>query len=73
MRDRFHVDGEWVEPAGTVGAVVNPAPEGVVAGVPEATPADADGAVAASPKAVDGWSATPVEERTALREGCPTA
>ncbi len=46
--------------------VVNPSTEAVVGWVPEATAADADGAVAAARAALPGWSSTPVEERAAF-------
>jgi betaine-aldehyde dehydrogenase len=65
VRDKFYINGAWVEPSasGTID-VINPATEGVAGTVPEGTPEDIDRAVAAARAAFDSWSQTSVDERT---------
>jgi betaine-aldehyde dehydrogenase len=65
VRDKFYINGKWVEPAGkgTID-VVNPATEEVAGVIPEGTAEDIDRAVAAARAAFDSWSQTTVEERT---------
>jgi aldehyde dehydrogenase (NAD+) len=63
-RDKLHIGGAWVAPAGTgTIAVENPATEEILGSVPAGTAADVDAAVAAARLAFDGWAATPMAER----------
>jgi aldehyde dehydrogenase (NAD+) len=65
-RDKLHIGGAWVTPAGTgTIAVENPATEETLGSVPAGTAADVDAAVAAARAAFDGWAATPMAERGA--------
>jgi len=73
VRDRLFIGGDWVAPAGdgTI-TVVSPSTEQPVGGVPDATPADIDRAVASARAAFDEgpWPQMAVEERRAvLRAG----
>lgn len=62
--ERLYIGGAWVPPSGDGSIeVVNSATEEVMGRVPEGTPADVDRAVTAARDALEGWSATPVEER----------
>jgi acyl-CoA reductase-like NAD-dependent aldehyde dehydrogenase len=66
-RDRLFIGGEWVEPSGDGRIeVIDSTTEQVMGSVPEGTPADVDRAVAAAREAFDGWSQTPVAERSQL-------
>jgi acyl-CoA reductase-like NAD-dependent aldehyde dehydrogenase len=66
-RDTFYIDGTWVEPSGSgTIAVIDSTTEAVLGTVPEGNSDDVDRAVAAARAAFPAWSATPVEERTAL-------
>jgi acyl-CoA reductase-like NAD-dependent aldehyde dehydrogenase len=66
-RDRIYVGGSWVPSAGSGTLdVIDSTSEEVMGSVPEGTPEDVDRAVAAARAAFPAWSATPVEERTAL-------
>ena len=67
IRDRLYIDGAWVASTGTTTIdVIDSTTEAVIGTVPEGTTADVDAAVAAARAAFPAWSATPVEERTAL-------
>jgi acyl-CoA reductase-like NAD-dependent aldehyde dehydrogenase len=67
IRDRLYIDGAWVPSTGTTTIdVIDSTTEAVIGTVPEGTTADIDAAVAAARAAFPAWSATPVEERTAL-------
>jgi acyl-CoA reductase-like NAD-dependent aldehyde dehydrogenase len=67
VRDRLFIGGRWTAPRGTGSIeVVDSTTEEVIGTVPEGTPDDIDAAVAAARAAFPGWSALPVEERTAL-------
>lgn len=63
-RDRFYIDGRWVEPSGdgTID-VVNPASEQVIARIPEGTPEDIHNAVMAAAGARAAWAASPLVDR----------
>ncbi len=65
IRDKFYINGQWVEPAGkgTID-VINPANEQVAGTIPEGTPEDINRAVIAARAAFETWSQTTVEERT---------
>jgi betaine-aldehyde dehydrogenase len=68
-RDRFFIDGGWVEPAGSdLLDVVFPFTEEIVARVPAGTSADVHRAVAAARRSFDDgtWRLTPPAERGAL-------
>jgi acyl-CoA reductase-like NAD-dependent aldehyde dehydrogenase len=64
VRNRFYIDGEWVEPAraGTI-EVVDSTTEQVIGRIPEGTPEDVDGAVRAARKGFEAWREVPVESR----------
>ena len=63
-RDRFYIDGAWVEPSGSETLeVVDPATEAVLGTIPMGDATDVDRAVAAARAAFPGWAATPAEER----------
>ena len=63
-RDRFYINGQWVEPHGSGQLeVINSSTAEVVATVPEGDASDADRAVAAARQAFDGWAALPPAER----------
>jgi len=63
--DKFFIGGQWIAPAGSdTREVINPSNEEVIGRVPEGTAADVDAAVAAARAAFEGWSTTPLEERT---------
>jgi aldehyde dehydrogenase (NAD+) len=63
-RDKFYIDGAWVQPAGSgTIEVVNPTTEEVAGTIPEGTAEDIDRAVAAAKAAFAAWSQTTVEER----------
>jgi aldehyde dehydrogenase (NAD+) len=65
-RDKLHIGGAWVAPAGSgTIAVENPATEEILGSVPAGTGADVDAAVAAARAAFNGWAATPMAERGA--------
>ena len=65
--DRIYIGGEWVEPSGSGRIeVIDSTTEQVMGSVPECTPEDVDRAVAAARAAFDGWSQTPVAERSEL-------
>jgi aldehyde dehydrogenase (NAD+)/betaine-aldehyde dehydrogenase len=67
VRDMLFIGGSWVPSSGTGSIeVVDSTTEEVIGTVPEGTPDDIDAAVAAARAAFPGWSALPVEERTAL-------
>jgi acyl-CoA reductase-like NAD-dependent aldehyde dehydrogenase len=72
-RDKFYINGVWVDPAGagTID-VVNPATEEVAGTVPEGTPEDIDRAVVAARTAFETWSETSVEERTGYLQAITT-
>lgn len=61
---KFYVDGEWVEPAGSGRLeVVNPTTEEPLGRIPEGEPADVDRAVSAARRAFQSFSASAPEER----------
>ena len=67
VRDKLYIGGEWVPSTGQgVIDVIDSTTEAVIGTVPEGTADDIDAAVRAARAAFPGWSATPVEERTAL-------
>jgi len=67
VHDELYIGGSWVPSSGTGSIeVVDSTTEAVVGTVPEGTIEDIDRAVAAARSAFPAWSATPVEERTAL-------
>ena len=63
-RQKFYIDGAWVEPdgKGTI-AVINASTEEVMGHIPEGSTADVDRAVAAAKAAFETWGHTPKEER----------
>ncbi|HEY8766359.1 MAG TPA: aldehyde dehydrogenase family protein [Dehalococcoidia bacterium] len=66
IRDKFYINGAWVEPTGAgMIDVINPTTEEVVGRVPEGTAEDIDKAVMAAKAAFETWSQTTVEERVA--------
>src|ERR1019366_212868 len=67
VRDRLYLGGAWVPSTGAESIdVIDSTTEDVIGTVPEGTVEDVDLAVAAAAEAFPAWSATPVEERTAL-------
>src|SRR5664280_3798705 len=67
VRDKLYIGGAWGASAGSVSIdVIDSTSEAVIGSVPEGTAADIDRAVAAAAAAFPAWSATPIEERTAL-------
>ena len=65
-RREFYIDGQWRAPATTDDAlVIDPSTEAACAVISLGTATDADLAVAAARAALDGWSATPLEDRLA--------
>jgi aldehyde dehydrogenase (NAD+) len=67
VHDKLYIDGAWVPSTGTGSIdVIDSTSEEVIGTVPEGTTEDIDRAVAAARAAFAAWSATPVEERTAL-------
>ena len=66
-RDKLHIGGAWVAPAGDgTLPVENPATEEIIGAVPEGSAADVDAAVAAARAAFDGWAQMPMAERGAV-------
>ena len=65
QRDALYIDGAWVpaKGGGTID-VIDAATEEVIGRIPEGTLAYADRAVAAARRAFEGWSQTPIEERS---------
>ncbi len=64
VHERLYIGGTWVPSTGDGSIdVFNSATEEVMGRVPEGTVDDVERAVAAARDALDGWSATPVEER----------
>jgi betaine-aldehyde dehydrogenase len=67
VHDKLYVNGKWVEPAGKgLLDVTNSTTEEVMGRIPEGTPKDVDGAVAAARAAFDSWSSTAVEDRASF-------
>ena len=67
VRDKLYIGGAWVPSTGSGSIdVIDSTSEGVIGTVPEGTTEDIDRAVGAARAAFPAWSATPVEERTAL-------
>jgi aldehyde dehydrogenase (NAD+) len=66
--DKFYIGGEWVDPvSGNVIEVISPHSEKVVGVVPDAGPADVDGAIAAARTAMAGdWGHSTPHERAAV-------
>ena len=65
VHDKLYIDGSWIEPVGGGGSidVIDAATEEVMARVALGDGRDADRAVTAAARALEGWAATPVEER----------
>ncbi|MDP8937866.1 MAG: aldehyde dehydrogenase family protein [Actinomycetota bacterium] len=64
VHDRIYIGGAWLPSVGDGFIdVLNSATEEVLGRVPAGAPGDVDRAVAAARDALEGWSATPVEER----------
>ena len=64
---QIFVNGKWVDSTATEFIdVVNPATEETIASVPRGTDEDVDLAARAAGAAFDGWSRSPIEERTAI-------
>lgn len=64
---RMLIDGDWRSAAdGATLPTRDPATGGVLAHLPDASPADVDAAVAAARRALDGWARTPPAARAAL-------
>lgn len=64
VRDLFYIGGQWVAPSTRETIDVHRAGDGAVMGnVPAGTENDIEAAVAAARAALEGWSATPVEQR----------
>jgi acyl-CoA reductase-like NAD-dependent aldehyde dehydrogenase len=67
IRDTLYIGGEWVPSTGSGSIeVIDSTTEAVIGTVPEGTIGDIDRAVEAARRAFPLWSATPMEERTAL-------
>jgi aldehyde dehydrogenase (NAD+) len=67
VRDRLYIGGAWVPSTGSEWIdVIDSTTEEIIGSVPEGTVEDVDLAVAAAAEAFASWSATPVEDRTAL-------
>ncbi len=67
VRDRLFIGGRWIPSSGSETIdVIDSTTEQVIGTVPEGTREDIDAAVAAARRAFPGWSATPVDRRTAL-------
>jgi acyl-CoA reductase-like NAD-dependent aldehyde dehydrogenase len=67
VREKLYIGGAWVPSTGSGSIdVIDSTSEGVIGTVPEGTTEDIDRAVGAARAAFPAWSATPVEERTAL-------
>ncbi|MEP7270699.1 MAG: aldehyde dehydrogenase family protein [Acidobacteriota bacterium] len=65
--ERFYVNGQWVEPAGSGTIdVINSTTEEVMGVVPEGTPKDINAAVNAARAAFRGWADTAPAERSRL-------
>ena len=63
-KDKFHIGGRWVAPAGSGSIDVHaPADGALLARIPQGAKADADAAVAAARQAFDAWAATSPAER----------
>ncbi len=68
-RQKFYINGEWVEPSTSATlAVINPATEEPIDTIALGGPADVDKAVAAAKAAFETFSQTTREERVALLE-----
>jgi acyl-CoA reductase-like NAD-dependent aldehyde dehydrogenase len=66
-REAIYIDGAWVPSSGSGSIeVIDSTSEEVYGTIPEGTPQDVEAAVAAARKALPGWSATRVDDRTAL-------
>ena len=64
IREKFYVNGEWIEPVGKdMLDVINSTTEEVMGRVPEGTAEDINRAVAAARAAFDSWSATSAADR----------
>jgi aldehyde dehydrogenase (NAD+) len=64
VREKFYLNGEWVEPDGKgMLDVINSTTEEVMGRVPEGTAEDMNRAVAAARRAFDSWSVTSPAER----------
>jgi acyl-CoA reductase-like NAD-dependent aldehyde dehydrogenase len=69
VHDRLYIGGAWVASSGPGFIdVVNCATEEVMGRVPEGSVDDVERAVAAASDALDGWAATPVEDRAKTLE-----
>jgi betaine-aldehyde dehydrogenase len=69
VRDRLYIGGQWVAPQGKETIEVHNAGDGAVMGrVPAGNERDADAAVSAARKALQGWSETPAQKRAEYLE-----
>jgi acyl-CoA reductase-like NAD-dependent aldehyde dehydrogenase len=67
VRDRLFIGGRWIPSSGSATIdVIDSTTEQVIGTVPEGSIEDIDAAVAAARQAFPGWSATPVDRRSAL-------
>jgi acyl-CoA reductase-like NAD-dependent aldehyde dehydrogenase len=67
VRDKFYIDGAWIEPAGKKTLeVFDSATEDVFATIPAGTPEDIDRAVEAAARAFPAWAATAPKDRGAF-------
>ncbi len=68
-RQKFYIDGEWVQPStGTTLEVINPATEEVIDVIALGGPADVDKAVTAAKAAFETYAQSSRDERVALLE-----
>ena len=68
-RNEIFIDGEWRGSAGTESiTVINPATEEPFATIPRGTAADVNEAATAAAAALDSWSQSTLEERSAVLE-----
>jgi len=68
-RNEIFINGEWRESAGTESiTVINPATEEPFATIPRGTAADVHEAASAAAAALDSWSQSTLEERSAVLE-----
>jgi aldehyde dehydrogenase (NAD+) len=67
VKDKFYIDGKWVDPAGSETIdVVNASTEEVMGRIPQGTPEDVDRAVTAARRAFETWSQTDLAERQTI-------
>jgi betaine-aldehyde dehydrogenase len=69
VRDRLYIGGQWVAPQGKETIEVHNAGDGAIMGrIPAGNGRDADAAVSAARKALQGWSETPAQKRAEYLE-----